>query len=116
MTVDGQPLTDVAVNFGPLTSGMDKAFAAYGKTDAEGRYTLKLADNDQPGATVGKNRVMLHEVSPDADSDTATTRAQFRLPPTARDGTIEFVVPPGGTNAANFEFSKSGELSAPASK
>ena len=104
VTVDGQPLANVAINFGPLTGGMDGAYAAYGKTDSDGRYTLKLVDNGQPGATIGKNRVTLNESSDAPVSDGAAAKVQFKLPPTARDGTMQFDVPPGGTDAANFEF------------
>jgi hypothetical protein len=105
--VDRQPLANVAVNFGPLTGGLDGAYAAYGKTDQNGRYTLKLVDDDQRGATVGKNRVTLNESAPGGESDGAAPKAQFKLPPTARDGTLMFEVPAGGTDAANFEFGKS---------
>jgi hypothetical protein len=108
VTVDGQPLGNVAVNFGPLTGGLDGAYASYGKTDGEGRYTLKLVDNGQSGAMVGKNRVTLNESTGGGESDGAAPRATFKLPPTARDGTLQFEVPPGGTDAANFEFNGSG--------
>ena len=104
---DGQPLVNVAVNFGPLTGGLDGAYAAYGKTDAQGRYTLKLVDDNRRGATVGKNRVTLNESSEGPVSDGAAVRIQFKLPPTARDGTLQFDVPLSGTDAANFEFAKS---------
>jgi len=104
VTVDGRPLANVAVNFGPLTGGLDGAYAAYGKTDQEGRYTLKLVDDDQRGGMVGKNRITLNESSPGGESDGAAPRTQFKLPPTARDGTLQFEVPAGGTDAANFEF------------
>ena len=104
VTADGQPLANIAVNFGPMTGGMDGAYAAYGKTDAEGRYTLKLVDNGQPGASIGKNRVTLNEYSDAPVSDGAAAKVQFKLPPTARDGTLQFEVPAGGTDAANFDF------------
>jgi hypothetical protein len=104
VTVDGQPLANVAINFGPLTGGMDGAYAAYGKTGADGRYTLKLVDNGQPGATVGKNRVTLNESIDGPVSDGAAAKVQFRLPPTARDGTLQFDVPASGTDSANFDF------------
>src|SRR5437762_3103919 len=32
VTLNGDPLANVAVNFGPLTGGLDGAYAAYGKT------------------------------------------------------------------------------------
>src|SRR5438132_1427091 len=61
VTIDSQPLANVALNFGPLTGGLDGAYAAYGKTDANGRYTLKLVDGGRRGAMVGRNRVTLNE-------------------------------------------------------
>jgi hypothetical protein len=108
VVVDGQPLANVAVNFGPLTGGLDGAYAAYGKTDREGRFTLKLVDDGRKGANVGKNRVTLNEGGGGSESDGAAARIQFKLPPTARDGTLHFDVPPGGTDAANFEFGAAG--------
>src|SRR6478752_6942901 len=108
VTLDGQPLANVAINFGPLTGGLDGAYAEYGKTDSEGRYTLKLVDGRQDGATIGKNRVTLNESGEGPISDGAAVRIQFKLPPAARDGTLQFEVPPSGTVAANFEFKRSG--------
>jgi hypothetical protein len=108
VTLDGQPMANVAINFGPLTGGLDGAYASYGKTDADGRYTLKLVEGGRPGASVGKNRVTLNESGLGGESDGAASRIQFKLPPKARDGTLQFDVPPRGTDAANFEFSKTG--------
>src|SRR6267142_2428658 len=91
---DGQPLANVAINFGPLTGGLDGAYAAYGKTQSDGRYTLKLVDDGRRGAMVGKNRVTLNESGLGGESDGAAARLQFKLPPAARDGTLLFEVPP----------------------
>jgi hypothetical protein len=104
VTLDGQPLADVAINFGPISGSLDSAYAAYGKTDANGRFVLKLVDDNRAGASVGKNRVTLNESSPGGESDGAAPRTPFKLPPTARDGTLQFDVPSTGTDAANFEF------------
>ena len=106
VTLDGQPMANVAINFGPLTGSLDGAYASYGKTGADGRYTLKLVDGGRPGASIGKNRVTLNESGLGGESDGAAGRIQFKLPPKARDGTMQFDVPPGGSDAANFEFSK----------
>ena len=105
VTLDGEPVPNVAINFGPLTGGMDGAYASYGKTDSQGRYTLKLVDNGQAGASIGKNRVTLNEYS---DGPVSAVKVQFKLPPTARDGTMQFDVPRGGTDAADFEFGRGG--------
>jgi len=106
VTFNGKPLADVAINFGPITGSLDGAYAAYGKTDAEGRYTLKLVDGGQRGPSVGNNRVTLNESGTGGESDGAAPRLQFKLPPTARDGTLRFEVPPSGTSAADFAFGK----------
>src|SRR6476620_7608784 len=74
VTLDGKPLADVAINFGPITGGLDGAYAAYAKTDAEGRYTLKLVDGGQRGASVGPNRVTLNESGTGGESDGAAPR------------------------------------------
>ncbi len=103
VTLGGKPLAGVAVNVSPLTGG-DNAFAAYGKTDSEGRYELRLVENDQAGASPGSNRVMLNESTGLPESDGGGPAVTFKLPPTARDGTITFEVPAEGTAEANFEF------------
>src|SRR3954466_6816249 len=101
--LNGAPLADVAINFSPVTGG-DQAYAAYGKTDKDGRYTLKLVENGQPGATSGKNRVTLNESSGVAESDGGGPKVVLKLPPKARDGTMTIEVPADGTNAADFSF------------
>jgi hypothetical protein len=104
VTLEDQPLANVAVNFSPLTGGQQDAFATYGKTDQEGRFTLRLADNDQPGATAGKNRVTFHESTGAAESDGAAPMTPLKLPPKARDGTMTYEVPAEGTANADFAF------------
>jgi len=103
VTLKGQPLADVAVNFSPVTGG-DNAYAAYGKTDKEGRYKLRLVENGQPGATAGKNRVTLNESTGAAESDGGSPAVVLKLPPKARDGTMAIEVPATGTDAADFAF------------
>jgi hypothetical protein len=103
VTLRGQPLADVALNFSPLT-GNEQAYAAYGKTDSDGRYTLRLVDNDQPGATAGQNRVTLNESTGAPENDGGGPAVTFKLPFKARDGTMTFEVPAEGTDKADFAF------------
>ena len=103
VTLGGQPLADIAINFSPLTGG-DNAYAAYGKTDKDGRYQLQLVENRQPGATAGKNRVTLNESTGAPESDGGGPAVIFKLPPKARDGTITIDIPPTGTDTADFAF------------
>jgi hypothetical protein len=104
VTIAGKPLADVAVNFSPMTGGQADAYAAYGKTDQEGRFILRLADNDQSGATAGMNRVTFHESTGAAESDGPAPMTPLKLPPKARDGTMAYEVPAAGTADANFDF------------
>jgi hypothetical protein len=103
VTLNGQPLSNVALNFSPATGG-DNAFAAYGKTDSDGRYTLRLVENNQPGATAGTNRVTLNESTGAVESDGGGPAVKLKLPPKARDGTMTIEVPADGTNSADFSF------------
>jgi len=103
VTLSGQPLADVALNFSPVTGG-DNAYAAYGKTDKDGRYSLRLVENNQPGATAGKNRVTLNESTGTAESDGGGPAVKLKLPAKARDGTMTIEVPSAGTDAADFAF------------
>jgi hypothetical protein len=103
VTLKGQPLADVAINFSPMTGG-DNAYAAYGKTDKDGRYKLKLVENGQAGATAGPNRVMLNESTGLAESDGGGPAVVLKLPPKARDGTMTIDVPATGTDTADFSF------------
>ena len=61
-------------------------------------------ENDQPGATPGQNRVALNESTGLPESDGGGPAVVFKLPATARDGTLTFEVPAAGTDTANFEF------------
>src|SRR5262249_34965527 len=59
VTLDGQPLAGASVNFQPLSDGnnLNPGPGSYGKTDADGRYSLRVVVDDRPGAFVGKHRV-----------------------------------------------------------
>jgi hypothetical protein len=103
VTLRGQPVADVALNFAPLT-GNEQAYAAYGKTDSDGRYTLRLVENDLPGATAGQNRVTLNESTGAPENDGGGPAVTFKLPFKARDGTMSFEVPAAGTDKADFAF------------
>src|SRR6516165_6575723 len=58
--MDDKPLAGAHVNFQPIASrDRDPGPGSYGKTDGQGRYTLRLVDPDQPGAVVGEHRVSI---------------------------------------------------------
>lgn len=107
VTLDGQPLAGANVSFQPIT---DKAVAgqagigSYGKTDEQGRYTLRLIDPDQPGALVGKHTVTVTTaVAANPESDEIKLKQPERI--SAKSRTQEIEIPAGGTDKADLKLS-----------
>lgn len=104
VTLDGQPLGDVTVTFQPQASGTgtEAGTGSFGATDTGGTFALRSSLDDQPGATVGRHRVTFAsrgEVASDAGGVAEKIPARYRT-----EG-LEFDVPAGGTDRANFELS-----------
>ena len=103
ITVRGQPLADILVTFQPLGEGIGST----GTTDGEGHYTLQFADNQEDGAAPGKHQVTFQDLldKPAEDSDAGPAPpSKSRLPKSAQEATHEFVIPPEGTSAADFDL------------
>ncbi len=103
ITVKGQPLADILVTFQPLGEGIGST----GTTDSDGRYTLQFADNQQEGAAPGKHQVTFQDLldKPAVDTDAGPAPpSKSRLPASAHETVHEFVVPPDGTAAADFDL------------
>ena len=106
VTLGGQPLAGAVVTFQPMLGGGGEAVkvtGSVGQTDSSGRYELRLIEPDKLGAAVGKHRVTISTATADPASDGQLPTGE-RIPPAWRDGSQMFVVPPGGTNAANFDI------------
>lgn len=119
VTVNGEPLENVAVNFAPIAAEGAEGPGSSGVTDAAGRFSLKtIGERRVSGAVAGKHLVTLSEggiegtnFDPYSDptlsqQEVAARLARFRykLPPAARDGTLRFEVPPDGTSEADFSW------------
>lgn len=101
VTLDGEPLPEAAVTFQP-TAQSGASDGSYGKTDAQGRYALKLVTNDSEGAVLGKHRVMISLVKPSTDdSPSMETGLPTRY---NSQSELTFDVPAGGSDAANFDL------------
>lgn len=101
----GEPLADATVTFQPMAVGDKRTSAApgsVGRTNAEGRYELRLVAPDQSGAVVGKHTVTITTVT--STSDDRRLPSGERVPVAWRDGTQTFVVPAEGTAAADFSI------------
>jgi hypothetical protein len=115
ITMDGQPLAHVHVEFRP--QGEDPGPTSYGSTDADGRFTLKVASQQfsGDGAVPGKHRVSVctilqgeAKMSTDpslGSEDGAGLGGKELIPARYNDQTtLEFDVPPGGTDQADFQL------------
>ena len=105
ITLDGMPLVNAAITFQPVAEGNSPParIGSYGRTNAQGEFELRLVDNDQLGASVGKHRVTISVAQP-GQGDEAILTADERLPRKFRDGTETFRVPTAGTTQANFSL------------
>jgi hypothetical protein len=109
VTLDGAPLADATVLFEPV-GRTNPGPPATAVTDAGGDFTLAISE-DKPGAVVGKNRVRIstRKIESDAASDTTKEVAEERVPERYNTKTdLEFEVPSGGTDSAEFKLSTAG--------
>lgn len=107
VTADGKPLPNVAVVFQPVATADNKepGPGSSGVTDSDGRYTLTIVGKSSRGAVVGKHKVRIMTMNDDTGS--ADDQPKLVKPARRRDkreAMLEFEVPPGGTDAANFDL------------
>ncbi len=108
VSLNRQPLAGVHVSFQPSggSSGSGKSgIGSVGVTDNQGCFQLKTIDTNQPGAVVGHHVVRLtaKELRENSAGDAAPAKKN-PLPPQSLDGSLNFDVPPGGTEQANFDL------------
>jgi hypothetical protein len=111
VTLDGKPLPKASVTFVPMASkgNQNPGPTAQGMTDADGRYQLAV-DVSTPGAVVGKCRIYVTTILSDPaiddrDAGGPIRKVRDRVPQRYNQGTeLQFDVPPGGTNQANFDL------------
>ncbi len=104
VTLDDKPLPNAAVNFQPVAakeaSTPGPGSGAF--TDAEGRYTLKVIGHETRGAVVGKHKVRI-TLAP-TDSGDRKKRKPLPAKYSGKDTVLEFDVPAGGTDTADFRL------------
>jgi hypothetical protein len=100
VTMDGEPLANATVSFvhseGP---------SSFGRTDADGRYTLETVADGEGGALVGTHVVRINvSDGGDAESDELVTPPEAALIPAHynTESDLTFDVSSGGSNEANF--------------
>jgi hypothetical protein len=103
--LNDKPLAKASVTFAPI-GGKDKepGPSSAAITDADGRYTLKLIGQEGNGAVVGKHKVMVAlQEEVDTSDDAPIKLKQLPLKYNGQT-TLEFDVPAGGTEAADFDL------------
>ncbi|HXG13220.1 MAG TPA: hypothetical protein VNK04_25910 [Gemmataceae bacterium] len=119
VTLNGKPYSKAVVVFQPIATpdNPEPGRGSSGFTDENGRFTLKT-DEGQQGAVVGKHLVRImtkwnspagafesETGSPDGDPKLRIKVQVDPIPPEWNSSsTKEFVVPPGGTDSANFDI------------
>src|SRR5262245_50480270 len=107
VTLDGVPLADAYVTFQPLGSpgNPEPGRGSYGKTDSDGRYTLRVVGDDRPGAVPGTHMVSISAYRGEKPEPTEERVAGVPNIVPERYNTetgLRFAVPPGGTQSADF--------------
>jgi hypothetical protein len=102
VTLGGEPVANARVSFQPASGQTNPGPGSSGVTDADGRYTLQAATPArEQGALVGKHVVTISTASEPSDD---AAGASSGLPPQAGSGSLTFDVPPGGSQAADFDL------------
>ena len=119
--VDGKPYKNAVVSFQPVGTPDNPApgQGSSALTDEEGRYTL-VCDNGQTGAVAGKHRVRIQTkrddpmafIDPEVGSPDdlgPLTKKGARIDPIppewySDNRGVEYIVPPKGTDQANFDI------------
>jgi hypothetical protein len=104
VTLDGHPLPSAQVMFDrpELNPNENKPYA--GKTDAEGRFSLRSLVDDRAGAPPGHYRVSLSTAIAEPPYREDAPLQPERVPPQHRQGKLEFSVPEAGSKEANFNL------------
>ena len=104
VTMDKRPLPNADISFCPIEyeQAGKRIPEASGRTDADGRFALKLSDGTADGAVVGPSRVRVSIF--DRGGDGRPGKGQLIPPRYNRETKLTFDVPPGGTSEANFDL------------
>jgi hypothetical protein len=103
VTLNGQPLAGAAVLFSPIAAEgeISPGAGSGGFTDQDGRYTLSLTvpGKQTAGAVVGKHKV---RITPAPAEGRGRPRPLIPERYSGRETILEYEVPPGGTDRADF--------------
>jgi hypothetical protein len=78
--LNNQPLPNAVVEFVPTLEGFGLEIKAVGTTDDQGRFSLKCNWQEQSGAAVGKNKVVVYDGAPPGNVEARERGARTRSP------------------------------------
>jgi hypothetical protein len=86
--LNGEPLADAKLVFEPIgdTAGKTGGSPSYGRTDADGRYSLHSPVADRPGAALGQHRVRIITASAPEYTEAQMTAARETLRKQEQEG------------------------------
>ncbi len=109
VTLDGQPLPNALVVFGPKNGQTPSA----GTTDADGKYTL-VRTRTVEGAELGEHTVRITTYRPgDPDADPPEPPAREKVPLRYNDQTELTAKVEAGDNPIDFDLDSKGEIRQP---
>jgi hypothetical protein len=105
VTLDKKPLANADVTFSPTEPGPNNSpgLESLARTDAQGRYSLKVIQDKRDGAVVGAHKVRISQME-------RGTSLVNRVPKAYNQNTkLTFTVPAEGSTEANFALSSTGK-------
>lgn len=99
VTFNGEPVENAIVLFQPIDDRENPGTGSTGRTDVDGRFTLRQIQPDRPGAWPGKHRVRITRAPMSGQPEHAPAPQLLLLiekPP--------FEVPAGGMADADFQL------------
>jgi len=108
VTLDGKPLAHAMVSFTPDSGDKNPGPPSTGKTDADGNFSLELANGKGKGAMVGKHKVSITAYEGDGEAQSSAPDMAFRkriLGEKYNAKTeLRFEVTANGSTEANFDL------------
>jgi hypothetical protein len=104
VTMDQKPLANADIVFSPADSDPKNPakLESSGRTDGDGRYSLKMIQDQREGAVVGTNKVRISLIE---RGETIVNR----VPKKYNESTeLTFTVPAEGSKEANFDLKSQG--------
>ncbi len=111
ITLDGSPASGLNINTQPISTAAhpNPGSGSYGKTDAQGRYSLEVVEPITPGAIAGEHRVTITRIGSTEHRATDEMVREAYWPKRYADGSLRLTVPAEGTNGANFDLTSDGK-------